>query len=198
MENIENTEKKEIPVASFEYDVKNEEEEQAFRLFQKRFVYKKNWIKTVAFSVVAVLFLVSAWRSPDQPLNYILAAVCVAAIFITWYNTKKIRESLVNALKMIEDDKYVFTLYENKFKIETVWEEIQDEDGEIIPPPQPRVVDFADISLKIFETSDKFVLVLKKDTIYVLPKRCMTGEQAETLKKVFSEKLNEDFEKIDA
>ena len=31
------------PVLSFEYDVKNEEEERAFLAFQKKFVYAHNW-----------------------------------------------------------------------------------------------------------------------------------------------------------
>lgn len=190
------SEKTKHPILSFEYNVKNEEEDSAFRLFQKKYVYKKNWIKTAAFAVAAVLFFVSIYRSPNQPMNYLLAAICIAAICIIWYNTKKIRVSLINALKMIEDDRYIFTLYDNDFKIETVQNEEVDENGEVIPPIPPREVSFLDISLHVFDTSDKFVLVLKKDTIYVLPKRCMDNEQIEILKKVFSEKLNQDYIKL--
>lgn len=204
MSNLENiSENEEItpvnnaePVLTVNYDVKNEEEGQAFLLFQKRFVYKKNWIKTVAFAVVALLFVISIAKSPDQPLNYMLAAICASAIFVIWYNTKKIRTSLMDALKMLEDDKYLFTLYEDKFKIETIETETIDENGEELPPVQPRVVNFSDITLNVFETEDKFVLVLKKDTIYVLPKRCMNEEQTEILRKTFSDKLKEDFEII--
>lgn len=189
----ESVEKSKDAVLSFEYNVTNEEEDSAFRLFQKKYVYKKNWIKTVAFAAAAILFFVSIYRSPDQPMNYLLAAVCVAAICIIWYNTKKIRVSLMNALKMIEDDRYIFTLYDDEFKIETIQTEETDENGEIIPPIPPRVVSFLDITLHVFDTEDKFVLVLKKDTIYVLPKRCMDNEQIETLKKVFSERLKQDY-----
>ena len=95
----ENIEK---PLLSFEYDVKNDEEGQAFLLFQKKYVYKKNWIKTAAFAVAAILFLISIGRDPSQPMNFILAAICIAGIFIIWYNTKRIRASLLDALKLIE------------------------------------------------------------------------------------------------
>lgn len=185
------------PVLSFEYNVTNEEEGQAFLLFQKKFVYKKNWIKTIAFGIVAILFGISIYRSPDQPLNYMLGTICLAAIFVIWYNTKKIRTSLMNALKILEDDKYIFTLYDNDFKIETVQIDEVDENGEPLPPIPPRIVSFSDLTLKVFDTVDKFVLVLKKDTIYVLPKRCMTSEQIEKTAEIFSTKLNEDYLKID-
>ena len=69
-------------LVSIEYDVKNDEEGQAFLLFQKKYVYKKNWIKTAVFAVAAVLFIISIGRNPSQPMNYILASICIAGIFI--------------------------------------------------------------------------------------------------------------------
>ena len=202
---MENTENNIMPkenmnekeVLAFEYNVTNEEEGQAFLLFQKRYVYKKNWIKTAAFAAAAILFAISSYRSPEQPLNYILGTICVAAIAIIWYNTKKIRTSLMDALKMIEDDRYIFTLFDKGFKIETIQTEELDENGEPLPPIPPREVNFADITLHVFDTPDKFVLVLKKDTIYVLPKRCMNAEQIDILKKAFSEKLGQDYEVVE-
>ena len=65
------------PVLSFEYDVKNEEEERAFLAFQKKFVYAHNWKITAAFGVVAVLFIVSIVRNPSGYLNWVLAFICL-------------------------------------------------------------------------------------------------------------------------
>ena len=195
MENIMD-EINENPVLTINYDVKNEEEGQAFLFFQKKYVYKKNWIKTIAFAIVALVFLWSVYKKPDQPLNYMLVAICVAAIFVIWHNTRKIRTSLMDALKILEGDKYLFSLYEDKFTIETVEAETVDENGEPLPPIQPRVVTFADTTLNVFEAEDKFIIVLKKDTIYVLPKRCMNEEQIAVLRNTLSEKLKEDFEKL--
>ncbi len=38
------------PDLSFEFNVKNDEEGEAFLAYQKKYVYKKNWIKTIGFS----------------------------------------------------------------------------------------------------------------------------------------------------
>ena len=87
------------PVLSFEYDVKNEEEERAFIAFQRKFVYAHNWKITAAFGVVAALFIVSIVRNPSGYLNWVLAFICLAIIVLTWYNTRRIRKYLMQALK---------------------------------------------------------------------------------------------------
>lgn len=183
-------------LVSIEYDVKNDEEGQAFLLFQKKYVYKKNWIKTAVFAVAAVLFIISIGRNPSQPMNYILASICIAGIFIIWYNTKRIRISLLEALKLIEDDKYIFTLYNDRFSIETILAENTDENGEKIAPVEPRIVYFSDTLIDIIETEKMFVIILKKDTIYVLPKRCMNQGNENVIRDKFLEKNSERFEKI--
>ena len=195
-EKTEETKSNTNSLVSIEYDVKNDEEGQAFLLFQKKYVYKKNWIKTAAFRVAAILFIISIGRNPSQPMNYILASICIAGIFIIWYNTKRIRVSLLEALKLIEDDKYIFTLYNDRFSIETILAEDTDENGEKIAPVEPRIVYFSDTLIDVIETEKMFVIILKKDTIYVLPKRCMNQSNENVIRDKFSEKNSERFEKI--
>lgn len=194
VENADEVEEAQIekePVLSFEYDVKNEEEERAFLAFQKKFVYAHNWKITAAFGVVAVLFIVSIVRNPSGYLNWVLAFICIAIIVLTWYNTRRIRKYLMQALKPLEDDKYVFTLYDDSFKIETLPTE------EDFTPVPPRIVGFEDISLNVLENDEMFIIILKKETIYVLAKRVMNEQQQETLRKTFSELLDSDYEMID-
>ena len=184
------------PVLSFEYDVKNEEEERAFLAFQKKFVYAHNRKITAAFGVVAVLFIVSIVRNPSGYLNWVLAFICLAIIFLTWYNTRRIRKYLMQALKPLENDKYVFTLYDDSFKIETLPTEEEKQEEDFTPVP-PRIVGFEDISLNVLENDEMFIIILKKETIYVLAKRVMNEQQQETLRKTFSELLDSDYEMID-
>ncbi len=181
-------------VLSFEYDVKNKEEEEAFITFQKKYVYKSNIIKTVIFGILAVLFLISFIRDPKEYLNPVLMVICLTVIFVVWFNTKKIRSSLMQALKVLENDKYIFTLYDDRFTIETEVDESEFEEDEEIPVIPPRVVYFKDISLSVIEKLDMFVLILKKDTIYVLPKRCFDENVSGELHDRFSSLLGEDYE----
>ena len=199
VENADEVEEAKIekePVLSFEYDVKNEEEERAFLAFQKKFVYAHNWKITAAFGVVAVLFIVSIVRNPSGYLNWVLAFICLAIIVLTWYNTRRIRKYLMQALKPLEDDKYVFTLYDDSFKIETLPTEEEKQEEDFTPVP-PRIVGFEDISLNVLENDEMFIIILKKETIYVLAKRVMNEQQQETLRKTFSELLDSDYEMID-
>ena len=198
-ENAPETEEKQPekePVLSFEYDVKNEEEERAFIAFQRKFVYAHNWKITAAFGIVAALFIVSIVRNPSGYLNWVLAFICLAIIVPTWYNTRRIRKYLMQALKPLEDDKYVFTLYDDSFKIETLPTEEEKQEEDFTPVP-PRIVDFEDISLNVLENDEMFIIILKKETIYVLAKRVMNEQQQETLRKTFSQLLESDYEMID-
>ena len=152
------------PDLSFEFNVTNEEEGDAFLTFQKKYVYKKNWIKTIGFALLAVGFAVSAWRDPSIAMNYILFGVCVAAIAAIWFNMKKIRSSLLDALKILEDDRYVFSLYDDSFVIETIVTE-EEKNSEDFKPIPPRIVKFNEGEIDIIEKDDMFVVILKKDTI---------------------------------
>lgn len=183
-------------ILSFEYDVKNSEEEEAFITFQKKYVYKSNIIKTVIFGILAILFLVSFIRSPKEYLNPVLMVICLTVIFVVWFNTKKIRTSLMQALKVLENDRYIFTLYDDRFSIETILDESEFDEDEEILVIKPRVVYFKDITLSVIEKLDMFVLILKKDTIYVLPKRCFDENASKELHDKFSSLLGEDFETL--
>ena len=198
--NIENEAKElldreEHALAIVEYDVKNTEEKEAFMAFQKKFVYKQNIIKTIVFALVGIIFLIRIIYKPDNAVFWLGLVICLAAIFIFWYNPIKIRKTLMESLKPLEDDRYIFKLYDYKFSIETILPEDErfDEDGKEIVI-KPRVVQFSDIGLKILEKRDMFLLFLKKESIYVLPKRCIEDYQINTIRKTFEEKLGEDYE----
>lgn len=200
MMNIENEAKEmldreEHAIAIVEYDVKNTEEGEAFTAFQKKYVYKQNVIKTIVFALIALIFGIRLIYRPDNAIYWLGLVICLAAIFIFWYNPVKIKRTLMASLKPLEDDRYIFKLYDYKFSIETVLPEDEkyDEEGKEIKIP-PRVVSFDDIGLKILEKRNMFVLFLKKESIYVLPKRCMEDYQINIIRNTFKSKLGDDFE----
>ena len=187
------------PNLSVAYNIKNTEEEEAFITFQKKYILKSNILKTVAFGILALLFIYQIVNAPDNFASWLCFVVCLAVIFIIWYNPIKIRKTLMQSLKPLEDDKYIFKLYENKFSIETVipQEEIDEaiKEGEEPVKIPPKVVDFSDTGLSVLEKENMFVIFLKKESIYVLPKRCMTESEIKQLSYVFDLKLGDDFEK---
>lgn len=191
-ENVESSDNT-TEIAQIEYDILNTEQEQAYLYYQKKYVYKKNWLKTIGFGILAIGFAISSFRNPSQALNFILLTICIAAIVIIWYNTKKIRSSIVEALKIIEDDKYMFTLYDDRFVIKTtLTNEVEFEEENVLPVP-PKVVNFSTNHLDIIEKNNMYIFIIKKDMIYVLPKRCMRDNQITTITEFFSNKLSSMF-----
>lgn len=179
-------------VLAFEYDVKNTEEDKAFTAFQKKYVYKHNWKVTIVFSVLVILFGISAIKYEGY-LNIVLTFISAAMIFITWYNTFRIKKYLLRALKTLEDDRYIFTLYEDSFKIETVIDE-EEKNSEDFVPIKPKIVRLDEDGLSVIEKSDMFILIIQKETIYVLPKRCIDEDDRKTLSGKLSQALKENYE----
>ena len=181
-ENTELVTAEEPSLCQFEFNVTIPEEDDAFKVFQKRYVFKRNVIKSIGFGILGIGFLVNSIIHPDQVMSFILMAVCAAAVVMIWYNNVKIRRSLMEALKMLEDDRYIFTLYGDRFRIETIVpeEERAAEDFEEIPPQK---FELNDPLLDAVEKDDKFVIIVKRATIYVLPKRCMDDSQTETVRE---------------
>ena len=181
----EETVKAEEPsLCRFEFNVTIPEEDDGFKVFQKRYVFKRNVIKSIGFGILGIGFLINSIFHPDQAMNFILMAVCAAAVVMIWYNNVKIRRSLMEALKMLEDDRYIFTLFSDRFRIETIVpeEERAEEDFEEIPPQE---FELDDPLLDAVEKDDKFIVIVKKATIYVLPKRCMDDEQIKLVRDKF-------------
>jgi len=182
-----------IPITSFEYNVKNEEEEEAFTIFQQKYVYKRNFVVTGLFTIVSVMFAVSIIKNPTGYVNWVLCFVSLVMIFTTWFNTFRVKKYLMRALKSLEDDKYRFSLYDDCFKIETVFTE-EEKAAEDFVPVKPRVVRFEDISLNIIENARLFIIILRKETIYVLSKRVIEENDQTLLRNKLKEVLGEDYE----
>lgn len=160
-------------LCSVNYNVTIPEEEKAFRLFQKIYVTKSNIIKTIVLGIVFIIFLSQLLNNVATYVSAIGMTVAVIGIFITWYNPVVIRKSLMNALKPLENDRYIFKLYEDAFTIETIIDESEFEEGEERISPPPRIVWKNSDNFEVRELDDMFVIIMKKETIYVLPKRCM-------------------------
>ncbi len=186
------------PRVSVSYDIKNTEEEEAFIAFQKKYILKSSILKTIAFGILALLFIYQIVKRPDNFASWLCFTVCLAVVFIVWYNPIKIRKTLLKSLKPLENDRYTFKLYENKFSIETIipQEEIDEaiKEGEEISKIPPRIVDFSDMGLAVLEKKNMFVIFLGKESIYVLPKRCMTKNEIKEISFIFDQKLGDDFE----
>ena len=191
----------EQPMLVVDYDVKNDEEDRAFRAYQKKFVYPHNWKVTAAFAVVSAAFIVSIIKYPGGYLNYVLLAICLVVIALTWYNSVRIRKYLVRALKELEDDRYRFSLYESGFMIETIVSEEEKQSPDYVPI-KPRRVFLGDNSdknndtVEVIENDEMFIIIIEKETLYVLCKRLLNKQQQDIIRDKFTGELAEGYHLI--
>ena len=109
-------------------------------------------------------------------------------------------------LKELENDVYEFELYDDYFSIKTIYcekneevsslteiEEAEEEEESEQQEILPRIIAFKEQSVNIVEIKEMFVVFLKKQTIYALPKRFISELEQNKMREVFSENIGQDF-----
>ena len=170
-----------------EYSIPFELFAKAFTLFQRKFVYPRCWIITAFLGAVIVFYVSAALQDPGNTLTYVLIFACLAVIFIQWYNPKKIRRQLLNAIKDLGDETYRLTVEEDGLTIGTILPEPEE-------PPQlaDTVIPF-NKQVKIVESAEFFLVYQVRAMFYVIPKQAFSPEENRQLAGLFAEKLGRQF-----
>ncbi|MCC8110238.1 MAG: hypothetical protein LIO74_00945 [Ruminococcus sp.] len=161
-----------------------------FLAFQKKFVMKRNYITIIAFFILMIVMVISAVQTGMQ-MYYLLLLVCLACIFILWYNPRKQRRMVIDAVRDLEDERYTASCNGKCLRIQTVQTE---EEREKDPIPESRI----DLDTAWVEDMDEFFLVCDvKKMFYILPKTALHMPfSSETLIGADEDK-NENTESID-
>ena len=109
----------EKPALQREYHIPLPMFQEAFRSFQKKYVFPKNAFLSVILAAIAGVYIHAAIKDNTQTMAYILIVICLAMIVTLWYRPLKIRGSLAEALKELENDIYELKLYDDKLTIRT-------------------------------------------------------------------------------
>lgn len=187
--------------------------EKAFRAFQKKYVYPRNIGITIVLAMVAIVYIDAAVQDSTNTMAYLLLVLCVALIFITWYNPLKLRRALLRSLAELENDTYHLTVYAEGLVIGT--EDAAASDAERLPAepvadasaPEPDADGFVPLfegeaatasvepipetelpfgaGLKLLEYETFFMVYLVKHNFYVIPKEDMTQAELQILRKAF-------------
>lgn len=175
------------------YTINIQEYEKAFIAFQKKFVFPKNTIMTAAFIIIIILYVNQLYQDPTYKMAWILIGVCAAFIALIWYNAFKIRKTLIKSIKDIKDDKYTTNIYDDSIVVQTELAQNELTDGSI--DIEPKTILFIDDNPEVAENDEMFIIYLKKQMFYVIPKHQLMADQIESLSKIFEEKLDKRFKK---
>lgn len=175
---------------------------EAFTVFQKKFVFPKNWIMTGLLLLLAVGNILNIIFGKGDTIGYVLVFVCIALAFINWYNPRKLKRSLMESVKGIENDVYTLTIFPERIVIGTVLEpenEKEPEEYEEVFGEIPVKEDIADTEIylnnnvKVIERKKFFMIYIKRSMFYVVPKETLTKEEIEIMNLHFQKQLNQNF-----
>lgn len=181
-----------------EYSIPYEIFGEAYTEFQKKYVNKRSYFLMGIFIALGLVYVWSAIKDPSNTLAYLLMVVCFAFAGINWYNPKRIRRTLMEGIKGLEDEKYRFELFESHIEISTLIPEKEDENDkendinseleeELFGDSPDEVSESSKLyfndRLKISEKDNFFMLYQLKELFYVVPKSDFSAEELEIFRK---------------
>ncbi len=206
---------KEKPVLSREYSISKNMFGDAFKDFQRKFAYPKNFVMTGVFAVIAVIYVIALIKNPENSTCAMLIFICICLIFGMWLNVLNARRKLMTAIDGIDEDIYSFELYEDKVIIGTRDSDIKkesddgdsaenpdnivsdsnnntDEDDFFAPVDEVKndeipktVINFSDSDIRVLEKKNFFIIYILKHMFYVVPKNAFNDEETGKMKECF-------------
>ncbi len=176
-----------LKLSDLSYTITVDNYDKAFFEVQKRFEFPRNIVFTILVLLVAIYnVFVAIERYPDNNNQIMVVAVSVIFIAILWFTPMKRRKTLREALSTIDDDSYETEIYEDKIKISVV-PKVNEETGET-EEIAPKILFYEADLPYIMEIPDEFIIYIKKQMFYVIPKKYLSDEQTELLRNQFREK----------
>ena len=158
---------------------------EGYRAFQKKFVYPKSYILVAVFLILAADFIYSAVKEPNNYLTYILAMICLSLGFREWYNPRKIRRQIIDAVHELGEPVYKILVAETYADISTVVslqkteEDDSGDDEETLP--EPTRIPF-DNNFSIEEYDSLFLIIYGKSVFYIVPKNDFSESELNILR----------------
>ena len=139
---------------------------EGFLAFQKKFVMKRNYIMMGIFFLMMIWFIYMAVQYETNQA-YLLLLVCLAGIFVLWYNPRKQRRMVLDAVRELEEEHYTAQCDGRCLRILSVQTEEEKAEN---PIPESRI----DLETAWVKEMDEFFLICDaKRMFYILPKTAL-------------------------
>lgn len=199
----EEAEKEERIFETKRYSVPFDMFEEAYTVFQKKYIYPRNMVMCILLLLVAVGNIVNIVIGNSGTLGYVLVFACLALAAVNWYNPKKIKRNLLESIKGIENDVYTFDVYPDKMVVGTVLDPVEDDRepeeyeevfGEVGKNEEIQKSEiYVNNSLLVTERSRFFIIYIKKSMFYVIPKNIFTDEEISKFALYFVDRIGNKF-----
>lgn len=178
---------------------------EAFIAFQKRFVYPRSYLTMGILAVICVIYGYFVVNGTDsgRPVYCMVIMFCLMLMAFQWYNPRKVRRTLMEGIKEIEDDEYRLRIYPEYLEI-----------GTILPPEETEASETDDLfddtpeedfsgtriyynrGMHVIEYGNFFMLYQQKTMFYVIPKTAFSEEELEIMRVHFSQRIEKNFKSV--
>ena len=203
----EEEEQQELVIEKKRYSISYDMFENAYTVFQKKYVYPRAYIMCGLLVALAIANIVNTILGGAKGgiMSYLLVAACLALAAVNIYNPKKVKKNLMQSIRGIENDVYTLEVLPDKLTIGTVLDPIEQRDSEPEEyeevfgdtEPAPEEIQKSDVyinsQLRVTERADYFMVYIKRSMFYVIPKHALTDEEKVRLAMYFSSKLGKYF-----
>lgn len=182
---------------SFEFSHSSEYWLDGYKEYVRIFRRKKTIILSIAFGVLSLLFLQQVVIDSSYGLGWMCLAISVSMMLMTLLSPVFERKNIGrDALSVIKDDRYIFRIFDDKYSVETILPNSDneyldtDDDGNKIPLPEisPTITPLSEKSLKVLE-KDGYFGFFSKISYCVIPKADLKDEDIKILKEL-ADKIN--------
>lgn len=168
-----------IPI---DYDLTPDEVTRSLKYFQKKTIYKKNIIFTVILAVIAILYAQAVITDPSYALGYILGFLALTVIGFMWYLPFRHIKSVAQAVSISRDTYHI---------------EICP-DGLLLPQKEGKfLVSFDTPAVRVTEFPDLFLMIVSREKMFAVPKRCVPLERLEELTETMRNALGGRYEVLE-
>lgn len=177
-------------LAKGEYKSSKEDILKGFKIFQKKYVYKSVGIQmfiVILGLVSQILTVATAAEGEDVSFSYMLIVLCVILGGYFLIRPKNTFRKLEDSLGELEGTVYEAEIYTDKIKISTLYDpyiseeaekeaeaEQNDTPGEENDPesdlPPATIIHLDNAAVELVESSELFVVYIKKLNVFVIPK----------------------------
>ena len=193
------------PILKRQYHIPIEMFRSAFVAFQRKFVYPRNYVMMGIFLLAGIIYAWQVTQCSEQqrPIYCMIVVFCILMIAFQWYNPRKIRRNLMDAVKEIENDLYECRIYPEYLEIGTILpdeeltEEQEQADALFEDAPQENFSGTRlhySKAMKVLEYKEFFIVYMVKVDFYVLPKKAFSEEEIKTLREEFSKNLGKGYQ----
>lgn len=189
------------------YDNTDPEIETAYKLFQRKYMLKRNIIFSIVYAIAAGLGVNFVIGNSANMAGYILLVIGLGMLFSVWARPYYARKKLMKTLESFGGETYTAVFADSNITVDT--EVLPEEETEIVAvtrdgvmtvgedveiPPEQEIkhdktkIELTSNILDSMETEELFLLFLNRSLIYIFPKRCLSEEQREKVRGYFEDK----------